>query len=105
MSRSIVSRRLLQVSCVLAAWAVTSAAWAQPTRPDTKVPETAQPETTGQAPAENLSDRLERSKGVIRPPDNVDPEIHVTPPEATRDPMPVIPPPGSPGGDQSIQPK
>jgi hypothetical protein len=67
------------------------------------VPETT-PGTTGQAP-DNLSDRLERSKGVIRPPGDVDPEIHVTPPDATRDPMPVIPPPGSPGGDQRVQPK
>ena len=51
----------------------------------------------------NLSDRLARSGGVICPPEHVDPEIHQpTPPGGA---MPVIPPPGSPGGDQSIQPK
>jgi hypothetical protein len=51
----------------------------------------------------NLSDKLARSGGVICPPEHVDPEIkQPTPPGG---PMPVIPPPGSPGGDQSIQPK
>lgn len=51
----------------------------------------------------NLSDRLARSGGVICPPEHVDPEIRQpTPPGG---PMPVIPPPGSPGGDQSVQPK
>ena len=50
-----------------------------------------------------LSDKLARSGGVICPPQHVDPEItQPTPPTGS---MPVIPPPGSPGGDQSIQPK
>jgi hypothetical protein len=51
-----------------------------------------------------LSDRLDRSGGVIHPPGNVDPEIHVAPP-ATGDKMPVVPAPGSPGGDPSVKPK
>ena len=51
----------------------------------------------------NLSDKLARSGGVICPLKNVDPEIRQpTPPGGA---MPVIPPPGTPGGDQSIQPK
>jgi hypothetical protein len=51
----------------------------------------------------NLSERLARSDGVICPPEHVDPEIRQpTPPGGA---MPVIPPPGSPGGDRSIQPK
>ncbi len=51
----------------------------------------------------NLSDKLARSGGVICPPEHVDPEIkQPTPPGGA---MPVIPPPGSPGGDPSIQPK
>jgi hypothetical protein len=53
---------------------------------------------------QNLSDRLDRSSGVIRPPGNVDPAIHVAPP-ATGDKMPVVPAPGSPGGDPSVKPK
>lgn len=51
----------------------------------------------------NLSDKLAKSNGVICPPENADHEIKApTPPGGS---MPVIPPPGSPGGDQSVQPK
>ena len=51
----------------------------------------------------NLSDKLARSGGVICPPDHLDSEIkQPTPPGGN---MPVIPPPGSPGGDPSVQPK
>jgi hypothetical protein len=53
---------------------------------------------------QNLSDRLDRSGGVIHPPGNVDPDIRVPPP-ATGDKMPVVPVPGSPGGDPSVKPK
>jgi hypothetical protein len=56
------------------------------------------PETTG----ENLSDKLARNEGVLCPP-NVDPEIKAPTPETGK--MPVIPPPGSPGGDQTVKPK
>ena len=58
--------------------------------------------TTGQA-REPLGDKLAKSDGVLCPPQGVDPEIHAPTPDAGN--MPVIPPPGSPGGDQSIQPK
>jgi len=51
----------------------------------------------------SLSDQLARSDGVICPPEHVDPDIKApTPPGGT---MPVIPPPGSRGGDPSIVPK
>jgi hypothetical protein len=53
---------------------------------------------------DDLSEKLARSGGVICPPDHVDPEIkQPTPPTGSS--MPVIPPPGSSGGDQSVQPK
>jgi hypothetical protein len=67
--------------------------------------------TTGQgAPSEpdhagndNLSDKLAQSDGVICPPAHADDEIKApTPPGGA---MPVIPPPGSPGGDPNVQPK
>jgi hypothetical protein len=55
---------------------------------------------------ESLSERLDRSGGVIRPPDSMDTGITVSPKESgAGSNMPVIPPPGSPGGDQSVQPK
>jgi len=55
---------------------------------------------------ETLSERLHRSDGVIEPPSGIDSGMHVAPkdPNAGSN-MPVIPPPGSPGGDQNIQPK
>jgi hypothetical protein len=58
--------------------------------------------TTGQR-AEPLSDKLARSDGVLCPPAGVDPEIRAPTPDAGN--MPVIPPPGSPGGDPTVRPK
>ncbi len=59
-----------------------------------------QPKTEGSG---NLSDKLARTDGVLCPP-NVDPAIKAPPPQ-TGGRMPVIPPPGAPGGDPSVQPK
>jgi hypothetical protein len=53
-------------------------------------------------PNQTLSDKLDRSGGVICPP-NVDPHIKAPTPNTGN--MPVIPPPGTPGGNQSVQPK
>jgi hypothetical protein len=51
----------------------------------------------------DLSEQLAQSNGVICPPQQVDPAIKApTPPGGA---MKVIPPPGSPGGDKSVQPK
>ena len=58
--------------------------------------------TTGRAP-ESLGDRLAKSDGVLCPPPGVDPEMHAPTPQGGK--MPVIPPPGSPGGDPSVRPK
>jgi hypothetical protein len=58
--------------------------------------------TTGQR-AEPLSDKLARSDGVLCPPAGVDPEIRAPTPDTGN--TPVIPPPGSPGGDLTVRPK
>ena len=58
--------------------------------------------TTGQR-AEPLGDKLARSDGVLCPPAGVDPEIRAATPDTGN--TPVIPPPGSPGGDPTIRPK
>ena len=58
--------------------------------------------TTGQS-AEPLGDKLAKSDGVLCPPSGVDPEIRAPTPD-TGD-TPVIPPPGSPGGDLKVRPK
>jgi hypothetical protein len=56
-------------------------------------------ETTG-AP---LGDKLAQTDGVICPPAGVDPDIRAPTPQSGT--MPVIPPPGSPGGDPTVRPK
>jgi len=58
--------------------------------------------TTGQA-HEPLGDKLARSDGVLCPPTDVAPEMKTPAPEAGK--TPVIPPPGSPGGDPNVRPK
>ena len=52
--------------------------------------------------SKTLSDKLAQGGGVICPPD-VDPGMRAPAPETGK--MPVIPPPGSPGGDPKAQPK
>jgi len=52
--------------------------------------------------SKTLSDKLDQGGGVICPP-NVDPGIKAPAPETGK--MPVIPPPGSPGGDPTVKPK
>ena len=58
--------------------------------------------TTGQS-AETLGDKLAKSDGVLCPPPGVDPEIRAPTPDTGN--TPVIPPPGSPGGNSDIRPK
>ena len=63
-----------------------------------------QPPTVGRPSGrsnETLSEKLERTEGVVCPPTGVDPEITVPPPGGGR--TPVIPPPGSPGDRRSTK--
>ncbi len=57
----------------------------------------------GESDGKSLSDKLAQSDGVLCPPRNVDPDIRTPAPDVGN--TPVIPPPGSPGGDQSVRPK
>jgi len=59
--------------------------------------------TTGQS-REPLGDKLAKSDGVLCPPAGVDPEMHAPAPDSGGN-TPVIPPPGSPGGDPNVRPK
>ena len=78
-------------------------------------PQTPQSESTGPqdprstgaatAPNETLSERLDRSDGVIRPRTDIAPDMSVRPPVPDPGTTPVIPPPGVPGGNQTIAPK
>jgi hypothetical protein len=51
---------------------------------------------------QTLSERLGQTDGIICPPD-VDPDIKAPTPQGGN--MPVIPPPGGPGGDPTVRPK
>jgi hypothetical protein len=62
-----------------------------------------EPPTVGGGGSQSLSDKLAQSEGVICPPAGVDREMQVAPPDGGK--LKVIPPPGTPGGDQSVQPK
>ena len=77
-----------------------------PTPPPTPTPSPG-PNTPG-SPAiprgETLSEHLDRTDGVIRPPPVGDPDIVQQPPD-TNATIKVIPPPGEPGGDPNVQPK
>jgi hypothetical protein len=61
------------------------------------------PSATGST--ETLSDKLEKTDGVIRPPTTATPDMTVPAPVPNPGTTPVIPPPGSPGGNQAIVPK
>ncbi len=96
----------LFLACVLMAASGVASAQAPPAPATQPVPQrgTVAPEgtTTGQR-AEPLGDKLARSDGVLCPPPGVDPEIRAPTPDTGN--TPVIPPPGSPGGDPNVRPK
>lgn len=103
----------LATGALLAAMVVTSTLQAQTSQSVLPKPDTPQSESTGpQDPRstgsitrsnEPLSERLAETGGVIRPREDVAPDIAIRPsdPGTTR----VIPPPGTPGGNQAIQPR
>jgi hypothetical protein len=87
-------------------WLGLSGAWGQSDQPLSPAP----PEVQGEPPASDgagsLSEQLERSEGVITPPaSGTDPGIVQPMPDTGESNMPVIPPPGTPGGDPNIRPQ
>jgi hypothetical protein len=52
-----------------------------------------------------LSEKLESTGGVIRPPSDIAPSMAVRPPVPDPGTTPVIPPPGTLGGDPTVEPK
>ena len=75
-----------------------------PIEPEGRVaPKTAPHARSTEGQAQPFSDQLAQGGGVLCPPNDVDPDIVAPTPDVGT--MPVIPPPGSPGGDPTIQPK
>lgn len=62
-----------------------------------------EPSSTGSTGT--LSDKLEKSDGVIRPPRTGTPDMTVPAPVPDPGTTPVIPPPGSPGGNPNVDPR
>jgi hypothetical protein len=101
------------VVLLLAACLGAGAASAQPSSPPSSTP--APPGPTPPAsptPPEVIAPQGSplaggAKSGVIKPPTGVDPGIQSIPPVTSPAPnsMPVIPPPGTPGGNPSVQPK
>lgn len=67
--------------------------------------EAADEKIPGVDPDEPLSEQLHEDEGVIDPPPVGDSEIDVPAPDPDPGTTIVIPPPGSPGGDPTVQPK
>jgi hypothetical protein len=60
---------------------------------------------TNPTPNQNsLGNELSHSSGVIKPPLTRDQDV-IPPPSTGKQSTPVIPPPGTPGGNQNVQPK
>jgi hypothetical protein len=106
-------RPIVPILVMIVNVAFAGAAWAQSAPADRGAPPEqgaacppdvkGEPPTVGGGSSEPLSDKLAQSKGVICPPAGVDRDMQVTPPSGGK--LKVIPPPGTPGGDQSVQPK
>jgi hypothetical protein len=65
-----------------------------------------EPSSTGAVgPDSTLSEKLEATDGVIRPPSDISPDMRVPAPVPNPGTTPVIPPPGSPGGNQGVVPR
>jgi hypothetical protein len=64
-----------------------------------------QQQLPGKKPNETLSEHLDKSQGVIKPPATGDTDIYTTAPNPDPGTTRVIPPPGTPGGNQDVQPK
>jgi hypothetical protein len=109
---------LMVAVCLVPAVAIAQAP-PQPKAPTAPDKEVHDPDACAHAPAtvgkgggldvqkrdkRDLSEQLADSGGVICPPQDVDPEMDKAAPQHGGR-MPVIPPPGSPGGNPGVQPK
>jgi hypothetical protein len=96
----IAMRKIIFAVALAGVFAASAAAQQQPPQPPAAQPPVSAPPAKPDCPG-NPSGAP--SNGVICPPD-VDPGMKVPPPQ-TGAKMPAIPAPGTPGGDQNIQPK
>jgi hypothetical protein len=104
------ARSLLLPLVAVLSWLGPSSAWGQTDQALPPAPPEVQGEALDEPPASNgegsLSEKLERSEGVITPPaSDADPGIVQPTPDTGETKMPAIPPPGTPGGDPNVRPQ
>ena len=104
MHNAIILLRPIFAAALMAVSPATSFAQTPPSAPENAKPEAA-PTPEGKSPSQSLSKKLDDNEGVLKPPEGVDPKMNKGAPAKSGDKMPVIIPPGEPGGDQSVQPK
>jgi hypothetical protein len=110
--------RILILSAMLSGGLGAAALAQTPIRPpqapnmppsESTIPEKIEPQapsaTGSVGPGSSLSDKLEATGGVIRPPADIDPGITTPAPVPNPGTTPVIRPPGSAPGNQAIEPK
>jgi hypothetical protein len=95
---------------VALSWLGLSGAWAQTNQALPPAPPEVQGEPLDEPPAADgagsLSEKLEHAEGVITPPaSGTDPGIVQPTPDTGESKIPVIPPPGTPGGDPNVRPQ
>ncbi len=105
-------RELLLASVAMASLLIGTSPMAQAQVPKPQIPQSEStgpqdPRSTGSVGRSNepLSEKLDRTDGVIRPPASIAPDMSVRPPVPDPGTTRVIPPPGTLGGDQTAEPK
>ena len=98
-------RRLLAISLALLPFAASELKADVSQEAPKAAPQDPRATAQDKRPGETLSERLDRNSGVIHPPAGTDPGIAVPAPDPNPGSTPVIPPPGTPGGNPHLQPK
>lgn len=104
-SRTKQSRRSRRLSSTAIAIALCGTTFVEVSRAQTPPPAPLPPKTQETGPSTPPPGTGSMQQGVIRPPATVDPEINKGAPNRERFQMPVLPPPGTPGGNPRVVPK
>ena len=106
MSRSSRLASLIGIALVLTWAACPGVAQTRTPLPPEKPSHQTVPEAQGSGGSGGpLSNKLDRSGGVIKPPPDIDSGLAKSPPQMGSERMPVITPPGTPGGQSGANPK
>ena len=108
---------LLSAGLALAPVGASFAQNPQPAPPGVTHPQVASPSAPSPPPEKvapradaitgkpTLSEKLAQQNGTLKPPEGVDSDSVIDPPARAEGTMPVIPPPGTKGGNQKVVPK